>query len=181
MATRERRRVEDLLELPYRITLARYDDGWRARVEELEGCEATGATAQEAAGAVRTAMAGWIGAALAEGRPVPPPRAAAKHSGRVLVRMPPALHAQLAGLAERERTSMNALIVGVLGGAVGRREPGAPADPAAPTAAAPAADRPPSPPDRARLLSLALTANLVVVLVAAIVAVGLLVLAWQGV
>jgi HicB family len=129
---------------------------------------------------VRAAMAEWIGAALAEGRAVPPPRTAAKHSGRLLVRMPPTLHAQLARLAERERTSMNTLIVGVLGGAVGWRDQSE-------GAAVPESVEVPAPdeagtarPDRARLLSLALTANLVVVLVAAMVAVGLLVLAWQG-
>jgi predicted RNase H-like HicB family nuclease len=178
MPTRERPRVEDLLELPYAIALARVGEGWRARVEELDGCEATGATPQEAAGAVRAAMADWFGAALAEDRPVPPPRAAAKHSGRLLVRMPPALHAELARRAEGERMSMNALIVGILGGAV------APADEAGTApAAVPApeskdlSDRP----DRTRLLSFALTANLVVVIVAAVVALGLLVLAWSGI
>ncbi len=169
MATRERRRKEELLELPYRITLAREADGWSARVDELEGCEATGATPEEAAGAVRAAMGDWIGAALAEGRAVPSPRTTAKHSGRLLVRMPPTLHAQLARLAERENTSMNALIVGILDGAAAQAP-----DVAAPTEAERAR------PDRARLLSVALTANLVVVLVAAVVAVGLLVLAWQG-
>src|SRR6186997_3138497 len=133
MATRERRRVKDFLDLPYAIAVARGEDGWTARVEELEGCEATGASPDEAAAAVRAAMGDWIGAALAAGRPVPTPRATATHSGRLLVRMRPDLHA-------------------------------APAPPA----------------DRTRLLSLALKANLVIVVVAAVVAVGLLVLAWQG-
>jgi predicted RNase H-like HicB family nuclease len=73
MATRERRQVEDALDLPYAIVLTRAEDGWIARVEELEGCEARGAGPEEAAGAVRAAVADWIGSARAEGRPVPPP------------------------------------------------------------------------------------------------------------
>jgi predicted RNase H-like HicB family nuclease len=178
MATRERRRVKDFLDLPYAIAVARSEDGWTARVEELEGCEATGASPDEAAAAVRAAMGDWIGAALAAGRPVPTPRATATHSGRLLVRMRPDLHAELARLAEREQTSMNALIVGILDDAVRARDPGEPAPRPAPAPAQPPAPAPPA--DRTRLLSLALKANLVIVVVAAVVAVGLLVLAWQG-
>jgi predicted RNase H-like HicB family nuclease len=190
MATRERRRVEDFLDLPYAIAVARNEDGWTARVEELEGCEATGASPDEAAAAVRAAMGDWIGAALAAGRPVPTPRATATHSGRLLVRMRPDLHAELARLAEREQTSMNALIVGILDHAVRARDSAQPAPRPEPAPAQPAAAEPaprpaqpaaPAPPaDRTRLLSLALKANLVIVVVAAAVAVGLLVLAWQG-
>jgi predicted RNase H-like HicB family nuclease len=174
MATRERRRIKDFLDLPYAVAVARGEHGWTARVEELEGCEAAGASPDEAAAAVRGAMADWIGAALAAGRPVPTPRAAATHSGRLLVRMKPDLHAELARLAEREHTSMNALIVGILDDAVTERGPAE----AAPRPAEGGAVQPRS--DRTHLLSLALKANLVVVVVAAAVAVGLLVLAWQG-
>ncbi len=40
----------------------------------------------------------------------------ASHSGRLLLRMPPALHAELARAAQREGTSLNAYINGVLSG-----------------------------------------------------------------
>lgn len=182
MSTREQHALEDYLDLPYGIALTRGDTGWTARVVELEGCAAQGATAEEAAGAVRTVMADWIAAALADGRPVPTPKSAATHSGRLLVRMPPSLHAELARLADRERVSLNTLIVGVLGGAVAWRQGDArQADPSPGDPEDQGADLPPGPGggrDRARLLSLALTANLVVVLVVALVAVGLLILAW---
>jgi predicted RNase H-like HicB family nuclease len=178
MATRERHAVEDHLELPYRISLTRGDGGgWTARVEELEGCEATGASPEEAAAAVRAAMAEWIAGALAEGRAVPTPKSAATHSGRLLVRMPPSLHAELARLADDERVSLNTLIVGVLGGAAswrqGQRAPAATTGTEdVPSAAQAAEGR-----DRARLLAVALKANLVVVVVVALAAVALLVLA----
>jgi antitoxin HicB len=176
VSTREQHALEDYLDLPYGIALTRGDTGWTARVVELEGCAAQGATAEEAAGAVRAAMADWIAAALAEGRAVPTPKSAASHSGSLLVRMPPSLHAELARLADRERVSLNTLIVGVLGGAVAWRRADAPeggAEEALDVPSAAAGGR-----DRARLLSLALTANLVVVVVVALVAVGLLILAW---
>jgi hypothetical protein len=47
----------------------------------------------------------------------------ATHSGRLLVRMPPTLHADLAGAADKEGVSLNSLIVGVLAGAVAWRHP----------------------------------------------------------
>ncbi len=67
------------------------------------------------------------------------------HSGRLLVRMPKSLHAELARSAERDGTSLNAFIVGALSGAVGWRTPedGTPARRAA---------APPRPRARARAL-----------------------------
>jgi len=47
----------------------------------------------------------------------------ATHSGRLLVRMPPTLHADLARAADNEGISLNSLIVGVLAGAVAWRHP----------------------------------------------------------
>lgn len=163
MATRDRRRTEDFLDRPYAIALSRGEDAWTARVEELEGCEASGAGPEEAAGAVRAAMADWIGSALAEGRPIPPPHAAGETDGGVVVHVPPTLLAQLVRRADREGTTVDAVIGGLLDGAVGSGPASVPARR-----------------DRARMLSLALTANLVVVLVAAAVALGLLLLAWQS-
>ena len=99
------------------------------------------------------------------------------HSGRLLVRMPKSLHAELASAAERDGTSLNGFIVGALSGAVRWR---APADDA-PAQQAPAA--PPDPlsrPDGARRLALALKANLVLLAVAIAVAAALLVTAWPG-
>jgi hypothetical protein len=128
----------------------------------------------------------------------------ATHSGRLLVRMPGTLHAELAREADREGVSLNAFIVAALSGAVAwRSDPaaraagaamaGAPtggpsaagavtagaaapvtAVPAQPVVLAPAAAHP------SRSLSLALAVNLVVVVLAAAAAVGLLIAAWPG-
>jgi HicB family len=93
----------------------------------------------------------------------------ATHSGKLLLRMTPALHAKLAEEAERRGVSLNQLITSRLEESLSkpsqaRSAPGPAAAPAAPRASS-------------RLTSLALGINLVVVLVAGVVAIVLLVLA----
>jgi predicted HicB family RNase H-like nuclease len=188
MATRPRSEVSRYLDLPYEVAVVRRDgqDGmaWTAQVEEL-GCEVRARTDVEALTGVRAAMADRIADALAHDRPVPQPREAATHSGRLLVRMPQSLHADLARLADRERVSLNALIVGILGGAVAWRQPAGPAPAAPARPASEAAEAAPAPapavedpqPARLGLLMTALRVNVVVVAVAGVVAVALLVAA----
>jgi hypothetical protein len=84
------------------------------------------------------------------------------HSGRLLLRMDPALHAGLAQAAERDGQSLNAYITGVLSDDLGG-EPKA-ADPANRVAG--------------RLIRAAIIADLVLVAVAAAIAIALLVVAW---
>jgi hypothetical protein len=91
-----------------------------------------------------------------------PEQEASSHSGRLLLRMPPSLHAELAEAADREGQSLNAYITGVLADRNG--EPSAPE---------PAASRAPS-----RLIRTAVIADLVLVAIAALVAIALLVVAW---
>jgi RNA polymerase sigma factor (sigma-70 family) len=98
------------------------------------------------------------------------------HSGRLLVRMPPSLHAELARAAEREGVSLNSLVIGALAGAVGWRD-GAPPDPEDRAPGAPATE---PGTDRRRWLTVALAANFAVVALAAVLAIVLLVIAWQG-
>jgi antitoxin HicB len=151
----------------YSIVLARAANGdgpgWIATVEELPGCEAHGPTPETAAAGMGDAVERWVRDARAAGRDVPPPGAAAAHSGKLLVRMPRSLHAELFRAAEREGTSLNAYIVAALSASVAWRRPGAS------SVAAPS-----------RGLSLALKANLVVLAVAAAVAIALLITAWAS-
>ncbi|HEV8152435.1 MAG TPA: toxin-antitoxin system HicB family antitoxin [Solirubrobacteraceae bacterium] len=109
--------------------------------------------------------------------------AATSHSGKLLVRMPRTLHADLAAAADREGVSLNAFIVGALGGAVAWRAdapaPGAPPPVASPSPAA-AASAQPRPVTASRTLSVALVVNLVVVVLAAAAAVALVIAAWPG-
>jgi antitoxin HicB len=140
--------------------------GWIATVEELPGCEARGPTPEGAAAAVAGAVERWVREAEAEGREVPPPGAAAAHSGKLLVRMPRSLHGELVRASEREGTSLNAYIVAALSASVAWRRPGQAPGPVG------------SVPGRA--LSRALVANLVVLAAVAAVAIALLIAAWAS-
>jgi antitoxin HicB len=167
---------EAAAEASYAIVLASAANGdgpgWTATVEELPGCVAHGPTPESAAAAVQQAVERWIEDARAQGREIPPPGAAAAHSGKLLVRMPRSLHAELVRASEREGTSLNAYIVAALSASVAWRRPGEPAERAEPAA--------PDPSRPSRGLSLALTANLVVLAIAAAIAIALLITAWQS-
>ena len=91
-------------------------------------------------------------------------------SGRLLLRMPAALHAELARTAEREGVSLNQFITKALAGKIGW---GTDADAEAGTTAATAESR-------TRLIAVALVVNAVVIGLAAAAAIAVLVLAWRG-
>jgi antitoxin HicB len=119
------RTLDEYLDLPYRIALTRDSDeegnaGWVAEVEALPGCISQGETPEEAVANIRDAMEGWISVMLEDGKPIPEPRDPA-YSGRVLLRMPVTLHAELARSAEREGTSLNTFMTNALAGAVSWR------------------------------------------------------------
>ena len=101
------------------------------------------------------------------------PQQQSTHSGRLLVRMPQSLHAELARVAEHEGVSLNTLITGALASSVGWRDGSV--DGLAVVDAGAEDDRPA--PQRPRWTSIALAANLVVVVLAAAVAIVLLVVA----
>jgi antitoxin HicB len=114
--------VEDYTGLPYHLLVVQdgEDKGkpWTASVEELPGCTSHGKTSNEALGGIQSAMAKWIAVALEEGREIPEPRSATSHSGRLLLRMPRTLHADLTRASEREGVSLNQFITDVLAAAV---------------------------------------------------------------
>jgi antitoxin HicB len=177
--------VEQYIGLPYHLLVVRdgEDKGkpWVASVEELAGCTSRGKTPDEALSGVQAAMASWIAAALQEGREVPEPKSATSHSGRLLLRMPRTLHADLTRASEREGVSLNQFITDVLAAAVGWRDRQSPSAPPGSISQAPGAEGMTAEPIRRRksgptpLVAVALAANFVIVAVAAIVAIVVLV------
>jgi antitoxin HicB len=175
------RELGRFLEMPYHIVLVRDEEGgdkesWTARVEELPGCEARDETADGAARAISKAMEDWLAAALEKGATVPEPRPTSSHSGRLLLRIPQGLHAELAHKADREEVSLNGLITGMLAGAVGWQREGVAGEgserlPEGSRSQAPA---------RSSFLRTAIIANIVVVVLAALAAIALLIIAWQN-
>jgi hypothetical protein len=106
----------------------------------------------------------------------------ASHSGRLLVRMPQTLHAELAEAAEREQVSLNQFITLALAAAVGWRQPSRNGVGHSDEPSAPPLEPSPGPAPAhgsARVLSLALTVNAVLVAIAAVLAIGLLIAAWS--
>ncbi|HKH29815.1 MAG TPA: type II toxin-antitoxin system HicB family antitoxin [Gaiellaceae bacterium] len=186
--------VDDYTSLPYHLLLVRDGEDkakpWTAAVEELPGCTSHGKTSDEALGGIEAAMAKWIGIALEEGREIPEPKSAATHSGRLLLRMPKTLHADLTRASEREGVSLNQFITDVLAAAIvwrGRANPGAagassPSSPLqAPGAEGLTTERGTASRKRTRnatLITAALVANFLIVGIAGIVAILVLITAW---
>ena len=195
-ASPEPPRPENSIDLPYPVTLLQDTDkgNWVATIDALAGCTARGDTAQEALDAVSAAAEVWRESAEREGREVPEPKSVQSHSGRLLLRMPQTLHAELSRVAERESVSLNQFITDVLAGALGWRVParvgriatrpvhdpavsangggeGEPAGPPAPPSAQPERRS-------ARFVSAALVVNFVVVAVVAVVAIVVLIATW---
>jgi HicB family len=69
-------------------------------------------------------MTAWLVTAKREGKDVPEPKTSQSHSGRLLLRMPQTLHAELARTAERENVSLNQFITDALAGSLGWRTTG---------------------------------------------------------
>jgi hypothetical protein len=87
----------------------------------------------------------------------------ASHSGRLLLRMPQSLHAELARAAEHEGVSLNGFITGALASAVRWR-------------ATP--DQTQAAPQRSKLFRAAIAIDLALVAIAAILSIALLIAAW---
>ena len=112
---------------PAQVFWSESDKGFIAIARDLPGCSAFGETQQGALSELQDALAAWIEAARSAGNPVPEPSAPASnhhHSGKVLVRMPRRLHAELAQAAKREDVSLNQYIVYLLSSAAAPRAQG---------------------------------------------------------
>jgi hypothetical protein len=129
---------------------------------------------------VAEAVAAWVEAAEREGKEVPDPKSAPSYSGRLLLRMPQTLHAELARVAERERVSLNQFITDVLSGALGWRAPSRESTGgtrAVPTAGLEGGTDATTGSKRPRITNAVFVANGIVVALLAVVAIVVLVLA----
>jgi antitoxin HicB len=92
---------------------------WIASVEEMPGCEASGATAEEAAVAIQEAMEQWIADTLERGEPIPAPVSRDVKPGPVELDVPQSLKVALTESAVRQSMELSTFITAVLAGAVG--------------------------------------------------------------
>jgi RNA polymerase sigma-B factor len=186
-ASQKHAELTRFLARPYHVAVRSDRDQWSAVVEELPGCEARGASADEAVEHLKPVMERWLSVALEEGREIPPPategakrKPAPSHSGRLLLRMPSELHQELSLAAEREHTSLNRFITDVLAASVAEEPPqAAPLDDRLSGGPEPGRSSSSSPVGAPRALRVALATNLIVVVFAGVAALALLVLALQ--
>jgi len=105
------KKVRDYLELPYNFIIQPITDEsgsyFYARVLELDGCQSTGETFEEAYENLKEAMEGWIETKLEGGFEVPLPVGYDNFSGKFIVRIPKSLHYRLSVEAEQEGVSLN--------------------------------------------------------------------------
>jgi len=103
--------VKDYMELPYNYIVQPIKDEsgeyFYARVLELDGCQSTGDTFEEAYENLKEAMEGWIEAKLEGGFNIPLPVGYDDFSGKFIVRIPKSLHYRLSVEAEQEGVSLN--------------------------------------------------------------------------
>lgn len=103
--------VEYYMNLPYNYIVQPITDEsgfyFYARVLELDGCQSTGETFEEAYENLKEAMEGWIETKLEGGFEVPLPVGYDDFSGKFIVRIPKSLHYRLSVEAEQEGVSLN--------------------------------------------------------------------------
>jgi predicted RNase H-like HicB family nuclease len=109
---------------PAKLFWSDEDEGFIAEAPDLPGCSAFGETQAEALTELQDAIAAWIEAATAAGNRIPGPSRPAmeRHSGKVLLRMPRSLHAELAAAAKHNDVSLNQYIVFLIAGAHSQRQ-----------------------------------------------------------
>lgn len=104
-------KVKDYMELPYNFIIQPVNDEsgfyFYARVLELDGCQSTGETFEEAYENIKEAMEGWIEAKIENGFEIPLPVGYNDFSGKFIVRIPKSLHYKLSVEAEQEGVSLN--------------------------------------------------------------------------
>lgn len=107
--------LEDYVSLNYPISVYQDEEGdYIAKVDDLPGCIADGATPGEAFDNARIATRSWIESRLKAGLEVPQPRLEQEFSGRILLRMPRWLHKRLSQQARTDSVSLNQYIVSLL-------------------------------------------------------------------
>ena len=116
--------MTDTHRYPAQVFWSESDKGFIAVAPDLPGCSAFGETQEEALDELQDAIHAWMEAARVAHNPIPAPSAPAadhQHSGKILLRMPRRLHAQLAQSAKQEDVSLNQYIVYLLSTAVSSR------------------------------------------------------------
>lgn len=103
--------IKEYKNLPYNYIFRKVKDEsgeyYFAHILELDGCQTTGDTFEEAYANLKEAMEGWIETKIEGGFDIPMPVGYDDFSGKFIVRIPKSLHYKLAIEAEQEGISLN--------------------------------------------------------------------------
>src|SRR2546428_834016 len=94
-----------------KVSFSKEDKGWIATAPELRGCSAFGESAEEALEELEVAIKGWVAVARKHKEALPAAIADKELQGRVLLRLPKALHRQLLEEAADQGVSLNQYIL----------------------------------------------------------------------
>lgn len=107
----DKKDVKYYMSLPYNYLIQPISDEsgsyYYGRVLELDGCQSTGETFEEAYNSLLEAMEGWLEAKIEYGDTIPEPLGDENYSGKFVIRIPKSLHRKLAIEAEQEGISLN--------------------------------------------------------------------------
>lgn len=105
------KKVKEYMKLPYNYIIQHVEDEsgkyYYAKVLELDGCQSTGETFEEAYNNLKEAMEGWIETKIENGFEIPMPVGYEDFSGKFIVRIPKSLHYKLTIEAKQEGISLN--------------------------------------------------------------------------
>ena len=103
--------VEDILKRPYTRIVERGDDGvFTSSVLEIPGVISEGDTPAEALENLEDAFHGVVESLLAHNEPIPEPYGEHEYSGRLQLRLTPAMHRRAALYAQRQGVSLNRIL-----------------------------------------------------------------------
>ena len=119
-------KVEYYMNQPYTFVVEQHEDDGKSyyslRVLELDGCITTGDTLKEIMQDFQDAMSEWLQLNLKLGRTIPKPLKSRRYSGKVILRMPPALHESLMFKSTQQGVSLNQYLVASLSHTLGYEE-----------------------------------------------------------
>jgi len=106
--------VEYYASLPYTIVIEHHEEQggyYVARYIELPHFIMTGATPVEAVRELENEKREWFEENIKDGNKIPLPIKLRKYSGKIILRMPPALHEHLVNMTEIQGESLNSFMV----------------------------------------------------------------------
>lgn len=106
--------LEKYMCMPHSIQLKREESGFVVAIPDLPGCFSQADSLEEAYSMIISAKEAWITSALMEGEIIPEPSEEKAYSGRLLLRIPPDFHADLAKKADQQGVSLNNYLVYLL-------------------------------------------------------------------